>query len=147
MNRHPEGVWPVLPGVRFFTDLGGLAFLFVVEYPGDFIGVPLLFNFGVFLYFITRRFDSGVLPHIPWLLETLLGVLEQRRAGERPTGQQEPGLGVGLVANICQRSTGAVGTCLSLMSSFSWASLSIFLCFYHAENFSKKIQSRTPFSV
>lgn len=91
-----------------------------MECPGDLLGVPLPFNLGVFLYFITRRLDSGVLLHILW---ALFGVLGHRRAGEGPL--QVDGLGIGLVAIICQRSTGAVGACFSLISSFSLASLSI----------------------
>ena len=80
----------------------------------------LPFNFGVFLYFITRRFDSGVLPHAVWLHWALFGVLgPQKRAGERPFTRVDVVAGTGLVASICQRSMGAGGTCFSLMSSFS----------------------------
>lgn len=136
IKRHPEGVWPVLPGVLFFPDFGGLVFcFFLAECPGDLLGVPLPFNLGVFLYFITRRFDSGVFPYTHWLLGTLFGVLGQRRAGERPKPHVlEEG---GLVAIICQRSTGAGGTCFNLMSSFSWASLSMFTEYDRSENTQK----------
>ena len=121
MKRHPEGVWPV----RFFADLGGLFFLADWPWGGDLLGVPLPFNLGVFLYFTTKRFDSGVLLNA---VGPLLGVLgPQKRAGERPFVHVEVVVGIGLVATICQRSMGAGGTCFNLMSSFSWASLSIFL--------------------
>ena len=143
IKRHPEGVWPVLPGVLFFPDLGGLGFcFFLAECPGDLLGVPLPFNLGVFLYFITRRFDSGVLPYTHWLLATLFGVLGQRRAGERP----EPHVleEVGLVAIICQRSTGAGGTCFSLMSSFSWASRSMFYWKRTVRERTQRRQKLTP---
>lgn len=77
----------------------------------------LPFNLGVFLYFTTKRFDSGVLPHAAWALFGVLG--PQKRAGERPFVHVDVVVGTGLVASICHRSRGAGGTCFSLMSSFS----------------------------